>query len=330
MTPLTIIHHPECILHLTGQGHPECPERYIAVINELQNQGYLQEASFNLLAKKASNADILRCHSQIYVNRVKAECEYLRMLNIPEATSMLSTGDVQICSNSFEIALLAAGAGLLAVDKVMQEKSKTAFCAMRPPGHHATTSQGMGFCLFNNIAIAARYAQATYNVKKVLIVDWDVHHGNGTQEIFYNDPSVFYFSTHQEGIYPGTGKKEDIGAGNIYNCPISGGKNSRLEVLKAYEDDLANAMLLFKPELVLISAGFDAHHTDPLGGYDAHCGTPQAGFDLITQDFTTLTEIVQKIAKKHCQGKIVSILEGGYNLKALAESVRAHTKILSE
>ncbi len=183
---------------------------------------------------------------------------------------------------------------------------------------------------FNNIAIAARYAQAYYGIKNALIVDWDVHHGNGTQEIFYNDPSVFYFSTHQEGIYPGTGKKEEIGAGNIYNCPIPGGKNSRLKVLKAYKDDLVRAMNVFKPELVLISAGFDAHHADPLGGYDAHRGTPEGGFDLLTEDFATLTQIVQKIAEKHCQGKIVSILEGGYNLKALAESVCAHAETLSE
>ncbi len=330
MIPLTIIHHPECILHLTGQGHPECPERYTAVMHELQKQEYMQEASLSLLAKKASFADILRCHSQSYVNRVKAECEYLKMLNIPQAISMLSTGDVQICSNSYEIALLAAGAGLLAVDTVMQKKSKSAFCAMRPPGHHATTSLGMGFCLFNNIAIAARYAQAIYGIKKVLIVDWDVHHGNGTQDIFYNDPSVFYFSTHQEGIYPGTGKKEEIGAGNIYNCPIHGGKNSRLKVLQVFEDDLTKAMDLFKPELVLISAGFDAHHADPLGGSDAHKGFPQGGFDLTTEDFATLTQIVQKIAEKHCKGKIVSMLEGGYNLKALAESVCAHTKVLSK
>jgi acetoin utilization deacetylase AcuC-like enzyme len=314
MKPLTIIHHPDCILHLTGQGHPECPARYTAIIHRLQENGYLQDS---ILAKKASMTDLLRCHSAAYVDLVKAECEYLKMLDIPEATSMLSTGDVKICSNSYEIALLAAGAGVLAVDTVMQGSSKTAFCAMRPPGHHATSNQGMGFCLFNNIAIAARYAQAIYKIKKVLILDWDVHHGNGTQEIFYNDPSVFYFSTHLEDIYPGTGTKDEIGVANIYNCPIPGGKDSRLMVLKAFEDDLVQLMEFFKPELILISAGFDAHHADPLGG-----------FDLTTDDFTTLTKTVKKIAEQHCQGKIISMLEGGYNLEALAESVCAHVEVL--
>ncbi len=321
LSPLMIIYHPDCVLHLTGIAHPENPNRYSAIMEGLQTQGFLQDTS--LLAKKASIEDILRCHSQDYINLVFEECKFLEMLKIPEATSMLSTGDVIICAQSYDIALLAAGAGIIAIDCVMKGMSRAALSVMRPPGHHATRSQGMGFCLFNHIAIAARYAQKAYGIKKVAIIDWDVHHGNGTQEIFYNDPSVFYFSTHQEGIYPGTGRKEEKGVGNICNCPIRGGKNSRLKVLKAYEEDLCAVMESFKPELILISAGFDAHHADPLGGYDTG-----GGLDLTTEDFATLTRIVQKIAYKHSDGKIVSLLEGGYHLKALAESVCSHANIL--
>lgn len=321
--PLVIVHHPDSILHLTGKGHPECPDRYTAVITALRGQKFLKEHNF-LLATKAELSSILKCHSQGYVDLVIAECAQLKRLKIPQAVSTLSSGDVQICADSYDAALLAAGAGILAVDAVMQRQARTALSIMRPPGHHATGTQGMGFCLFNNAAIAARHAQKTYGIKNVLIVDWDVHHGNGTQAIFYADPSVFYFSTHQEGIYPGTGKKEETGMQNIYNCPIAGGKDSRLNVLQAYAEDLSHAMEQFKPELVIISAGFDAHHADPLGGYDA-CG----GFNLVTEDFATLTYAVQKIANKHSGGKIVSLLEGGYNLQALAESVCAHAEALS-
>ncbi|MBA3237410.1 MAG: histone deacetylase family protein [Parachlamydiaceae bacterium] len=304
-------------MHITGEGHPESPQRYTSVIEELTCNGLMKKEN-SVLAQEAPLSAILRCHPQTYIDLVKAECRYHQQLKLPPGKGYLSTGDVKICSDSYAIALLAAGAGLIAVDAVMQKKSKTAFCVIRPPGHHATSTQGMGFCLFNNVAIAARYAQAIYKAKKVLIADWDVHHGNGTQEIFFSDPSVFYFSTHQEGIYPGSGKREEIGAGTIHNAPLKGGPGSRISVLKVYEEELFAAMEIFKPDLILLSAGFDAHKDDPIGG-----------MDLITEDFVALTRSIKKIADKYCDGRIVSLLEGGYNLEALRASASAHVKELS-
>lgn len=313
---LVIIYHPDFKLHLTGEGHPECVERMDVILDGLQQQG-LMHAENRMLAEPVPLSAVSSCHQESYIDLVHKECLRVKQKGIPPGHCMLSTGDVFISPNSYAVALLAAGAGIVAVDQVMKGLTRTAFCVIRPPGHHATSSQGMGFCFFNNAAIAARYAQKTFGIKRVLIVDWDVHHGNGTQEIFYSDPSVFYFSTHQDGIYPGTGHRQEVGVGNILNFPIAGGKNSRLQVLKAFEEDLPLAMERFKPELVLISAGFDGHKKDPLGG-----------FDLETKDFARLTVVVQKIASQYCQGRIVSLLEGGYNLEALAESVCAHVHVL--
>ena len=211
----------------------------------------------------------------------------------------------------------------MCVEAVFEGKAKRAFSLMRPPGHHAGKSTGMGFCLFNNVALAARFAQSKYHVGKVLIVDWDVHHGNGTQDIFNADPSVFYFSTHQKGIFPGTGSVHDVGIGSAkgtkMNIPIVPGPLSRHEVVEAYRTPLANAMKSFKPELVLISCGFDAHHDDPLGA-----------LNLTPSDFTELTRLVCAIADQYAQGHVVSVLEGGYNLQAITSSAVAHVRALSE
>jgi acetoin utilization deacetylase AcuC-like enzyme len=231
---------------------------------------------------------------------------------------MLSTGDVVISTDSYLTALLAAGACITGVDEVFQQKAAHAFCLVRPPGHHACSSQGMGFCLFNNVAIACRYAMKKYGIARALIVDWDVHHGNGTQEIFDQDPSVFYFSTHQKGIYPATGAEEDTGINDTkMNCPIMAGSRARLDVLGAFQDKLLPAMHKFRPECVFISAGFDAHVQDPLGG-----------LNLIEDDFAALTEIVSQIASAYAKNRIISVLEGGYHLNALASSVLAHIKAL--
>ncbi len=216
----------------------------------------------------------------------------------------LSTGDTDIGPRSFEAALHAAGTCLNAVDLLMQGKATNAFCIVRPPGHHASANRGMGFCLFNNIAIAARYAQRRYGLERVAIVDWDVHHGNGTQDIFYTDPSVFFFSTHQYPWYPGTGAASETGAGAAegmtLNCPFPAG-SGRDQILGAFRDRFAPRMDAFEPDLILISAGFDSRIGDPLGR-----------FLLTDADFGDLTTLMSEIAHKHAGGRLLSVLEGGY------------------
>lgn len=301
--------------HLTGHFHPEQPARIIAIDQALKES--------NLEFKKikprfAPENDILLCHKKEYLKLVKEEVD-----SLPNdiTIKLLSTGDAPISTFSWDIARLAVGGALEAVDQVMKAPNSTAFAAVRPPGHHATSSQGMGFCIFNNVAIAARYAQKKYGLSRILIADWDVHHGNGTQEIFYEDPSVFYFSTHEKGLYPNTGFEFETGAGAgigaTLNCPIVPTTTSRIEVIHAFEKTLTQKMESFQPELVLISAGFDAHQADPLGH-----------FNLTENDFQTLTYALKAIANKYAQGRIVSVLEGGYNLPALASSVVSHIKAL--
>ncbi len=317
MELVPIIYHPFFAHHLTGIGHPECPQRCEVIVNALSKQGLLtKENMFTPLL--ASLDEVLLCHDKSYVEIVQNNVAIAKRSQAINGEYTLSTGDVQICPDSLDVALFACGAALKAVEIVMEGFFKTAFCPIRPPGHHATTNQGMGFCIFNNVAIAARYAMKKYGLKRILIADWDLHHGNGTQEIFFSDSRVFYFSTHQSGIYPGTGFADERGYGNILNCPIAGGTGSRLNVLKAFQKQLIPAMHKFHPELVFISAGFDAHVDDPLGN-----------LDLTTDDFRELTEILQGIALQHCEGRLISLLEGGYNLNALAECAVAHVKALS-
>jgi acetoin utilization deacetylase AcuC-like enzyme len=209
----------------------------------------------------------------------------------------------------------------VAVDQVMAQEARNAFCVVRPPGHHATPKRGMGFCVFNNIAIAARYAQKRYDVGRVLIVDWDVHHGNGTQDAFYNDDSVFFFSTHQHPWYPGTGRRDETGAGRglgtNLNRPFAYGAGRR-EILGAFESELVEAARRFKPELLLVSAGFDSRHNDPLGG-----------FLLTDQDFGDLTDVMLTLADELAEGRLISLLEGGYNLEGLARAATAHCERLA-
>ena len=233
----------------------------------------------------------------------------------------LSTGDTALGARSLDVALDAVGGVLSAVDIVVGRKAKNAFCAVRPPGHHASAVRGMGFCIFNNVAVAARYAQKKHGLKRVLIADWDVHHGNGTQDIFYNDGSVFFFSTHQAPWYPGTGPAgetgEGAGKGTTMNCPFPSGAG-RSEVLGAVRERLIPAMNSFRPELVLISAGFDSRAGDPLGQ-----------FRLTDEDFADLTRMLMDVADKHADGRVVSILEGGYSLTGLAAGVASHVKTLT-
>ena len=313
-----IVSDPIYIKHKTGRHHPERPERYTSIINALIKNGL----NDHLPARLATKEEVTLCHTEDYFDLVDKEITNLKTSKWQFGQPTLSTGDVEISPDSFDVALTAVGGVLNAVDAVMKGITKRVFCVVRPPGHHATSSLGMGFCLFNSVAVGARYAQKKYGLKRVAIVDWDVHHGNGTQEIFYKDPSVFYFSTHQWPFYPGTGWFDETGEGPgkgfTLNSPIGSSEKSRDEVFSAFRDKLVPAMDEFKPELLLISAGFDAHYADPLGG-----------FNLSEKDFAELTKIVVEIANKHANGKIISVLEGGYNVDAIALCAVDHVRTLS-
>ncbi len=308
------------LLHLTGWQHPESPARYTAICKALEKAG-IKTPGNTYRPREASEEELRLCHTAEYIRIVKDDINKVTAMGITDGNYHLSTGDTSICPASYDVALMAVGAVLDGVDAILEGKADNVFSLMRPPGHHACRDRGMGFCFFNNIAIAARYAQQKKGIQKVLIVDWDVHHGNGTQDIFDEDPTVFYFSTHQAGLYPGTGKRKDQGVGAAkgtkMNFPILPGGNSRKEVIAAFEGPLVEAMADFKPDFVMISAGFDAHYADPLGH-----------FNLTEEDFATLTQITKRIADTYAHGRIVSALEGGYDLKALANSALAHCKVL--
>jgi acetoin utilization deacetylase AcuC-like enzyme len=293
--------------HDPGPGHPEQPARWDAAIKGLGNR------PLRYTAPRAATMDELSlCHTRPYIAIAKRDVE--------SGAHALSTGDTDINRRSFDVALRAAGTCLNAVDLVMEGKADNAFCIVRPPGHHASAARGMGFCLFNNIAIAARYAQHKHSVDRVAIADWDVHHGNGTQDIFYEDGSVFFFSTHQSPWYPGTGDAretgEGAGKGCTLNCPFPAGAGKD-QILGVLHDRFAAKMDEFKPDLLLISAGFDSRKGDPLGG-----------FLLTDGDFSELTTVMRGIADKHARGRLVSILEGGYNLAGLTQAVYAHAHSL--
>jgi len=300
--------------HDTGPSHPESPERCDAVMRGLEHAG-LRQRLLALAPRMAGDEEVLACHTGSYLRTVRHD--------IASGAENLSTGDTAIGERSLTVALQAAGGVLGAVDAVVARRAKNAFCVVRPPGHHATPDRGMGFCIFNNVALAARYAQRKHGIEKVLIVDWDVHHGNGTQEIFYADPSVFYFSTHQGPWYPGTGSPMEIGegkgAGTTLNCPFPAGAGRKEIVEEAFRGRLLPAAERFKPDLVLISAGFDSRAGDPLGG-----------FRLADEDFADLTLLALQVARAHAGGRLVSVLEGGYALDGLASASAAHVQALTE
>ncbi|MEQ1843460.1 MAG: histone deacetylase, partial [Verrucomicrobiales bacterium] len=252
-------------------------------------------------------------HDPAYVELVARE--------IAKGSRRLSTGDTDVGPQSYEVALVATGGVLNAVDEVMEGRLRNAFCAVRPPGHHATADRGMGFCIFNHVAVAARHAQRVHGAERVVIVDWDVHHGNGTQDIFYREGSVFYFSTHQHPWYPGTGLKTETGAGKgkgtTLNCPLPEG--TMIEVVRdGFRNRFLPMMKRFRPDLVIISAGFDSRHGDPLGG-----------FRLRDEDFAELTTLLLDLASRSCDNRIVSVLEGGYNFSGLGSAAHAHVAALA-
>jgi acetoin utilization deacetylase AcuC-like enzyme/formylglycine-generating enzyme required for sulfatase activity len=308
-----LVYHKDYLQHKTGPGHPERPERLTAIMNRLRDSGLISEL-VPVEPEKATVDWITQVHLPEYVERVKQSCQSgIGWVDSPDATAS---------EESYEVALLAVGGALAAVDAVMEGSLRNAFCAVRPPGHHALANRAMGFCLFNNVAIAARYLQKKHKLSRILIVDWDVHHGNGTQDTFYGDPTVFYFSVHQYPFYPGSGgqseKGEGEGLGFTLNVPLPAGSGDQ-RYQEVFQGILEPAAHEFEPDFVLISAGFDAHENDLLGG-----------MRVSTRQFAEMTRTVKGIAEKCCEGRLVSLLEGGYGLEGLAESVEAHLRVLAE
>lgn len=305
------IYHDRYLEHDTGHAHPERPDRLRSITRHLQNVSLWNELQHPII-DAASEEWILEVHTPQHWKFVKESCA--------RGVEILDQGDTHACPKSYDVALLAIGGSLAAVDAVMSGVLRNAFCAVRPPGHHAERDTVMGFCLFNNVAIASRYAQKKYGVERIAIIDWDVHHGNGTQEIFYEDPSVFYISIHQYPFYPGTGARMERGSGKgegfTLNCPMRAGSGEK-EYMDAFVKEIVPALEGYRPDMLIISAGFDAHKADPL-----------ANISLTEESFGKFSDMLLEIADKYCGGRIVSVLEGGYNLEALAKSVEVHLRRL--
>ncbi|MCT7373583.1 histone deacetylase family protein [Chelativorans salis] len=294
--------HPLCLEHLTPLGHPERPDRLRAIEKVLEHDVFAPLERVE--APAADEMAILLAHPESYTRRVKETIP-------PEGLARIDA-DTSVSPKSWEAALRAVGGAMAAVDDVFAARADNAFVATRPPGHHAEKDQAMGFCLFNNAAIAARHAQRAHGIERVAIVDWDVHHGNGTQDIFWDDPSVLYCSTHQMPLYPGTGAADETGAGNIVNMPLLPGTDGEV-FREALKDTILPRLDDFRPDLIIISAGFDAHYRDPL-----------AELNFTEDDFSWATARLMERAGRLSENRLVSLLEGGYDLEGLALSVAAH------
>ncbi len=313
-----LITHPDFLLHDTGSFHPERPERMTSILSRLDMDGHgLEDATAGgwrrLAPSAADESQIKAVHDAAYFDAVAGWCE--------KGYKNLPTGDTTICPASEVVARLAAGAGARAVDAVLSREVDNVFCAIRPPGHHAESDRGMGFCIYNNAAVAARHAQSRHGAERVAILDWDVHHGNGTQEIFEDDPSVYYFSIHQSPLYPFTGMEWERGTGGgegyTLNVPVSAGSGDEV-FIDALGQRIVPAMREFQPDLFILSAGFDAHLDDPLSG------------TLVTDEgFRTMSRIVLDFAEDVCGGRMVSMLEGGYDLEALGRCVADHVIMMA-
>lgn len=312
MNRTALIYHQNYLLHDTGPHHPESPVRLKAIIDRLEETGLTKRlAAVCPGPPRPDLADwISRVHQPDYLERL----ERLQ----PDAGLARVDADTVMSSESYRVALLAVEGTLTAADGIMSGRFKNAFCAVRPPGHHAESNRAMGFCLFNNVAVAARYLQQ-HGLSKVFIIDWDVHHGNGTQHSFEEDPTIFYFSIHQFPLYPGTGRADEhgrgAGEGFTLNCPLPPGQGDD-EYISCFEKSLRPAVEAFRPDFILISAGFDAHRDDPL-----------ANMRVTEEGFGEMTRRVMGWADRYCDGRVLSCLEGGYNLNALARSVERHLEV---
>ncbi len=303
---VALFNHPCALDHDTGPGHPECPDRVRAVLRALDAPEFAP-----LLREAAPRAPV----SALHPAHTKAHIEAI--LDLPRDSVTYIDADTIFGPGSLETALHGAGGACAAVDAVMEGRAEAAFVAMRPPGHHAESNRAMGFCLFNNAAIAAFHARARWGLRRIAVVDFDVHHGNGTQEIFSPDADLFYASSHQSPCYPGTGRVAERGvADNIVNAPLPPGAGAK-EFRRAWAERIIPALNGFRPELLIISAGFDAHAADPLAQLELH-----------EPDFTWVTQELLAVADAHCPGRVVSLLEGGYDLTALASSAAAHVRAL--
>ena len=297
--------HTDCLLKDNGYNHPERKERLESVLESIK-----QIKDIKIDIKEAPMADINTIslvHPKKHIEKIFSNIPKIGLVGVEKEPY----ADTLLCANSKNAILRSCGAGIAAADNLMN-KNERAFCAVRPPGHHAETIKAMGFCFINNIAVTARYLQNKYKINKVAIIDFDVHHGNGTQEIFYKDESVVYGSSHESPLFPGTGSEHETGVGNIFNAPLESGTKSE-DFIKIFEHKILNPIDKFKPEVILVSAGFDAHFRDPL-----------ANINLESKDFYEITKMIVNLANVHSNGKIISFLEGGYDLLALSESIKEH------
>ncbi|MEW5965190.1 MAG: histone deacetylase family protein [Pseudomonadota bacterium] len=309
-----LITHPSFLEHDTGPYHPERPDRMRAIDKVLSHELFQGLKREEAPLRDDVEEAILRAHPQSYLDHIK------RVRPPAGADPIHLDGDTVMSPGSWEAALRAVGAGLRAVDLVLDDGSgiRNAFAQVRPCGHHAESERAMGFCIFANVAIAGLYARAKYGAERIAVVDFDVHHGNGTQDIFWSDKDLFFASTHQMPLYPGTGALSETGVGNIWNAPLRAGDGGD-RFQQAFEERVLPALNNFAPDLILVSAGFDAHEADPL-----------ANLRLVEKDFMWATDKIVDMAERHCRGRVVSMLEGGYDLTALARSVGVHVRVLMD
>lgn len=312
MSTTGFVYHPDYLRHLTGNFHPEVPERLTAILEHLDSNGQLKKLT-EIPSSVADEKWVRKYHDPRYIEILKNSSNTDRLVYLD--------GDTPLCSESYRIALLAVGGILRGIDRIMDKSVENCFCAVRPPGHHAGRDWGMGFCLLSNIALGANYAREKFGLKRIAIVDWDVHHGNGTEAFFYDDPEVLYISLHEWPSYPGTGRAQDTGVGAgvgfTLNIPMRAGSDDD-DYITEFDQQILPKLKSFRPEFIFISAGFDGHRDDPL-----------AGMNLTEKGYFLMTKAVVEIAEEFSEGRICSVLEGGYNLEALSASVEYHLRALA-